>query len=83
MTDNITCALCGAELPEICTAGPDGTIKCSKCGAVLVTMEISDDVFQRLKEYATEVGRSPDQVIDQAIRYWITGKVKDDETAKH
>jgi len=72
MTEKMTCAKCGAELPETRDAEGDSTIKCPKCGQILVTMEISDDVFQRIEAYAKETEISPDQAIDQAIRNWLT-----------
>lgn len=72
MNEKMTCAMCGAELPERRDAEVDSTIKCPKCGHVLVTLEISDDVFQRIEAYAREMGISPDQAIDQAIRSYIT-----------
>ncbi len=71
MSEKMTCAKCGAELPERRDAEVDSKIQCPKCGQVLVTMEISDDVFQRIEAYAKETGISPDQAIDQAIRHYM------------
>lgn len=76
MNEKMTCAMCGAELPETRDAEGDSTTKCPKCGSVLVTLEISDDVFQRIEAYAKETGISPDQAINQALRNWLTEEGK-------
>lgn len=76
MTDNMTCAACGMELPiERGDKSMDGTV-CPACGIHLVIMDIDGDTFDKLEAYAKAKGVTPDQAIAEAVDAYAKGGKK-------
>lgn len=76
MTENMTCAACGAELPVQRGVSVPKGIVCPSCGVRLAVIEIEGDTFDKLEAYAKAKGVTPDQAIAEAIESYAKGKRK-------